>query len=659
MRSVCFPFILICLAVVAVSADQPAGDGLSTRTSGQITAVDRQYYAYQPVHRPVLPPVKDASWPQSPIDHFVLARLESRGISQVGTAVRRVLLRRATFDLAGLPPLPEHVADFLHDPSPDALCRVVDRLLASPRYGQRWGRHWLDVARYAEDVRQANYRPVDLPLAYRYRDWVIDALNKDLPYDRFVMMQIAGDKMPETGFDGHLATGFFAIGPVYGSDGGTAESLAKAAAETLDDKIDVLTRGFLGLTVSCARCHDHKFDPIPTEDYYSLGGALHNTNFQVEAPLVGDEVVQRFRQAREKIVALQKRMEEVKKEKADTETFQKLESELAQLRAAAPEVYPRAHAVSDSGSADMVVAVRGNPTVAGATVPRRMLRIIAGDQPPPFTQGSGRRELARAVADRDNPLVSRVMVNRIWQHHFGRAIVSTPDNFGRLGARPTHPLLLDWLAAEFIDGQWSMKRLHRQIMLSATYQLDSRDDDDNSPVDGDNQLLWRMNRRRLDVESLRDAMLSASGTLDSKMRGASDRNLMSSRRRTIYGRISRDNVTSTDKFLHLFDFPDANFSNSQRTVTTVPQQQLFLMNNPFVIEQASALARRVLEFTDDQQSRIRQAFAWAYGRAPSADELDLAQRFLDASNNANASDDSKWSKYAHILLASSEFMFVE
>ena len=658
-RFACLFIVAVLLSSWPVAVAAPADDDLSPRTGGEITATDRQYWAYQPVSRPDLPSLTDTSWPRSPIDCFVLARLESRQLSPVAPADCRALLRRVTFDLTGLPPTPADIDAFVRDQSPDAVSRVLDRLLSSPRYGERWARHWLDVARYGEDIRPDNFMHAELPMAYRYRDWVIRALNEDLPYDRFVMMQVAGDRMPETGFDGHLAMGLLTLGPVYGSDGGNPESIALAVAETLDDKVDVIARGILGLTVACARCHDHKFDPIPTHDYYSLAGAMHNTNFDYAAPLVCEEVVAKYHEVWDKIAALEKRIEEVEKQETDSEMLKQLKSERADLLANAPNEYPTTHSAKDRSSDDMVVAVGGNPTKSGPTVPRRMLRIVAGDDPQPFTQGSGRRELATALASRDNPLFSRVIVNRLWQHHFGRGIVSTPDNFGRLGARPTHPQLLDWLADQLVHNGWSIKSMHRRIMLSATYQLSSRNAEANARVDGNNHLLWRMNRRRLDVESWRDATLAVAGTLNGAMGGRSQPDLFSSRRRTIYGRISRNSSTATDKFLRLFDFPDANISNSQRTETTVPQQQLFVMNNPFVLAQANALARRLMEFTDDRQLRIRRAFAVAYGRVPSAEELQLAQRFLDSPGSVNGDGPTKWDQYVHILLASSEFMYLE
>jgi hypothetical protein len=628
------------------------------RPSGEITAADRQYWAYQPVRSPSVPPVKNDIWCHSPVDHFVLARLEANHFVPVEPAERRVLIRRATFDLTGLPPDPADVDHFVSDRSPDAYYRLLDRLLASPHGGPHIARRWLDVARYAEDVRPANFQHEKLPLAYLYRDWVIESFNADLPYDRFVTMQIAGDLLEQSGNDGLIALGFFTVGPVYGSDGGNKDSVIRAAAETLDDKVDVLSRGFLGLTVSCARCHDHKFDPIPIEDYYSLAGPLKNTEFGVEVPLVSESEVQVYKQAQEPIEALQERLKKARDQVADRQVIEQMEADLIRMQANAPAIYPRAYSVVDQDNQDMSVALRGNPQNPGSLVPRRMLRILAGDNPVAFTQGSGRLELAHAVANADNPLTSRVMANRIWQQHFGQGIVTTPDNFGRLGARPTHPELIDWLAHEFVEGDWSVKRLHREIMSSATYCLSSRIDKHNGQLDGDNKFLWRMNRRRLDVESWRDAVLSVAGTLDTSLETPANGDLLTNDRRTIFSHLSRHSKTASDKFLRTFDFPDANISNSQRVVTTVPQQQLFVMNDQFMVDQARAFAQRISDISENVDQRIDEAFMLAYGRQPANVERTFIRQFLsnDAQENTVF---SKWEQIAQVILASNEFMYLE
>ena len=628
------------------------------RTSGEITAADRQYWAYQPVRSPDIPAVRDDVWCHSPLDRFVLARLEANHFAPLEPAERRVLIRRATFDLTGLPPDPADVDHFVSALSPDAYDRLLDRLLASPHGGPHIARRWLDVARYAEDVRPANFQHEKLPLAYLYRDWVIESFNADLPYDRFVTMQIAGDLLEQSGNDGLIALGFFTVGPVYGSDGGNEDSVIRAVAETLDDKVDVMSRGFLGLTVSCARCHDHKFDPIPIEDYYSLAGPLKNTEFGVEVPLVSDHEVQIYKQAHEPIEFLKKRLKKARDQVADRQTIEQMEADLARMQANAPAIYPRAYSAVDQATEDMSVALRGNPKNPGPRVPRRMLRILAGDKPVAFAEGSGRLELARAVASPDNPLTPRVMANRIWQQHFSQGIVTTPDNFGRLGAQPTHPELLDWLAHKFMEGDWSIKRLHREIMSSATYCLSSRADEHHGQLDGDNKFLWRMNRRRLDVESWRDAVLRVAGTLDTSLENPANGDLLSNHRRTIFSYLSRHSKTASDKFLRTFDFPDANISNSQRAVTTVPQQQLFVMNDKFMVDQARAFAQRVSEISENVDQRIGGAFMLAYGRQPVDVELTFIRHFLSTDLHGDSSF-SKWEQVAQVILGSNEFMYLE
>src|SRR5262245_46621352 len=420
----------------------------------KITAKERAFWSFQPVKEPPLPAVNDRAWPRAPIDYFVLAKLEENGLRPAGPADKRTLIRRATFDLIGLPPTPEEVDAFLADDSPDAFAKVVDRLLASPHYGERWGRHWLDVARYGEDQAHT-FQARKYPDGFRYRDWVVRAFNTDMPYDRFVMEQIAGDLLDGPDREERLAAlGYFTVGPVY---------YGKAVADELDDRIDTLCRGFLGLTAACARCHDHKFDPISQQDYYALQGVFASTDYK-EYVLTPDGGID---------------------DKAVSDPTDKMARDNKKGEARKPVL----HALTEGKPANARVNLRGNPANLGDEVPRRFLAVLAGDEPPPFTQGSGRLELARAVASPDNPLTARVLVNRVWMHHFGRGIVSTPGNFGSLGERPTHPELLDYLAARFVADGWSIKKLHREILLSATYQLSSWHDDSNSREDPDNRLL--------------------------------------------------------------------------------------------------------------------------------------------------------------------------
>jgi mono/diheme cytochrome c family protein/cytochrome c553 len=595
---------------------EAAGSRPATTTSAlKVTAKDREFWSFKPVVRPQTPTTKAQL--SNPIDAFVLAKLESKGLKPVPLADKRTLIRRATFDLIGLPPTPEEVDAFLRDDSPDAFAKVIDRLLASPHYGERWGRHWLDVARYGEDQAHT-FQSRKYPDGFRYRDWVVKAFNADLPYDRFVMMQIAGDLLEEGDRADRLAAlGFFALGPVY---------YGRATADELDDRVDTLTRGFLGLTVACARCHDHKFDPIPQRDYYSLAGVFASTDYR-EYVLTADGGID------EKAVS--DPTDKMSRDKKDKEPRK-----------------PVLHALTEGAKqADMRVHVRGNPANLGEEAPRRFLAVLAKDEPPAFKLGSGRLELAKAIASKDNPLTARVMVNRIWAHHFGRGIVNTPSNFGTLGERPTHPELLDYLAARFVENGWSVKKLHREIMLSSAYQRSSAHDEKNAQVDSDNQLLWRMNRRRLEVEPWRDAMLAVSGNLDPKLGGpASDLSSATNTRRTLYGAVSRHNL---DPLLRLFDFPDPNLTSDRRPVTSVPLQQLFVLNSPFMAQQAKAFAARVTATASDDTARVRTAFQLAYGRLPTDREAKLGTDFLAAAG------DGAWEKYAQVLLAANEFAFVD
>jgi hypothetical protein len=595
----------------------------------EITPDDRAFWSFQPIADPPPPPsTHDATWPQSSVDHFILARLEHAGIAPSRPADKRTLIRRATFDLIGLPPKPQEIDAFLADDSPDAFAHVVDRLLASPHYGERWARHWLDVARYGED--QAHTFEARLyTQGFRYRDWVVNALNKDMPYDEFVRAQLAADLVAgcDASNENLPALGFFATGPVYYGD--------RQKLDQIDDRIDTLTRGLLGLTVACARCHDHKFDPISSADYYALAGVVASTEY-AEVPLVSPDEV---KQAEETESRRLKKTKQKKKKNA-------------------PPPYPHVHAIRDGEPRTMHVHIRGNPETLGDEVARRFLTILSTHDPKPFSQGSGRLELANLIACGDNPLTARVMVNRVWQQHFGQGLVRTPSNFGRLGEPPSHPELLDHLASRFIASGWSLKALHRTILLSAVYQQASDFDEKRAGVDPENRLLWRMNRRRLDVEAWRDAILTVAGTLDDSLGGPSfelaDADIY---RRTLYARISRH---SLNPLLRLFDFPDPNITSDGRPVTLVPLQQLFVLNSPFMANSAKALAARCSAATEnDDADRIRRAVELTLGRPATNDELQLGLEFVSKPTEPTGSGLSRWEQYAQVLLSTNEFMFVD
>ena len=534
---------------------------------------------------------------------------------------------------------------------------LIDSLLQRPQYGERWGRHWLDVARYSDTGGWSqDNRPQ--PKAYHYRDWVVEAFNADMPFDEFVRRQIVGDQIDRSS---SIATGFFALGPTYSSDGGDPESIAQAKGETLDDRVDTFARAFLGLTVACARCHDHKFDPIPTQDYYSIAGIFNNTR-EAETPLSAEQVIEEYHNGQRPIRELEKRIRKTRRaasqekrrvSKEEQQQIQQWQKEVKELRAKAPPKYDFAHTIQDSGSADMQVALRGNLLKPGDTAPRRFLRIIAGEHRKHFAQGSGRAELADAVIDSNNPLTPRVIVNRIWMNHFGRALVRTPSNFGTLGETPTHPELLDWLAATFVESGWSIKTLHKRIMTSSTYRSSSALDEPAFAIDGDNQWLWRMNPRRMDAETWRDSLLAVTGELELSIGGVSIDNILVSNRRTLYAKVSRNDPLESDKFLRMFDFPIPRASSAKRTSHVIPQQFLFMMNSQFMLDRAEALARRLREEADEVEERITKAYALLYSRRPTDSELRVAIRYLDSETPRD-----RWQQYCHVLLSSNEFMYV-
>jgi mono/diheme cytochrome c family protein len=817
-------------------------------TSQEVEAIRRSHWAYQPVNKPALPAVKDRSWSLTPLDTFILTRLEEKGLTPAPPADRRTLLRRATFDLIGLPPTAEEIAAFESDPSPDAFAKVVDRLVASPRYGERWGRHWLDVARYADSKGYVYYGERRYPFSYTYRDWVIRAFDEDLPYDQFILQQLAADQLPRGDDPSSLAAlGFLTVGRRF----------AGIVYDILDDRIDVVMRGLQGVTTSCARCHDHKFDPIPTRDYYSLYGVFAGSLVEKQVPLTRpaptpeyraykkeidrrEQEVARFRETKhaellqrlrgqtveyltavlevdklpggevyvtmgpgeinpavvrrwdrfltetgkghhpifapwhafaalppdefssrapavaEKFAAnadprypinplvarcfqgeAPTSMREVArrygrllldidqqwcafiKDKPrgempaalpdpDREALRqvlyapgappnlpfmagrlgeiewffdeptrivlyKLQEKVDTFNVESPAAPPHALIVEDAAEqTNPRVFLRGNPDKPGPEVPRQFLEVLAGRGRQPFRHGSGRLELAQAIASKDNPLTARVMVNRIWQHHFGAALVHTPSDFGLRGEPPTHPQLLDYLAWRFMEDGWSVKRLHRLIMLSRVYQQSSIEDpryrQKNREADADNRLLWKFNRQRLDWEALRDALLAVSGKLDSTM-GGRPVNVVGkpySPRRTVYAFIDRMNLPG---LMRTFDFPNPDLTSPRRFTTTVPQQALFLMNNPFLLEQCRRLAQRT-SGTRKPAERIQQLYRLIYGRAPTTGERVSAEEFLSEvrptdTTGGKPSAGSRepaltpWEQYIQVLLLANEFVFID
>jgi cytochrome c553 len=624
------------------------------QAAAHFTSEQKAFWAFQPLKRSNLPRVKQSSWPTSPVDYFVLARLQEVGLSPSPPADKRTLLRRVTFDLTGLPPTPEEIVSFLADSSPQAFAKVVDRLLASPHYGERWGRHWLDVVRYADST--ANDANAVMRYAFRYRDYVVQALNKDKPYDQFVMEQLAGDLLPPTAdpklkAERIIATGFLMVGPKALAETDKEQTLLDIA----DEQIDVTGRALLGLTIGCARCHDHKFDPIPTVDYYSLAGVFRS------AEILADRV---------------------------PNASMWNEFPLPQSSRAKPIMVM---AAKEGVPVNLRVHLRGNRYNLGAITPRRFLQIIAGENQPPLpTTQSGRLELARWIASPDNPLTARVMVNRLWQGHFGTGLVATSDNFGSRGEAPSHPALLDWLAGCFIDSGWSIKSLHRHMVLSSTYQMASVSNAQAQQLDPNNRLLWRMPRRRLEAEALRDALLAVSGQLDRRLGGGeeidpviqtaesidvkrgffvprvkSDDPCYNIRRRSIYLPVIRNALPDV---LALFDAADANGVTAVRNDSTVPAQALFMLNNPLVVEQARLLARNLLAASKvSDVDRLHTAYAKVLGRSPAADELaDALQFFQEYGMRAKTlgrleigSRLAAWQSFCQMLFCSNEFLYLD
>ena len=655
-----------------------------------------EHWAFQPISTPEPPSLSDTSWCKSPIDNFVLRDLDANGLKPVPSADPRILIRRIRFDLVGLPPAIEEVHAFeeAYRVNPkQAVSDYVEKSLASKHYAERWARHWLDVARYSDGfggfLDNASYEN-----AWRYRDWVTDAFDQDMPFGDFLRLQIAGDLIGDQ--SSSIATGFLALGPNYISDGGDPDSTAQAKAETLSDRIDTLSQGLLGLTVACARCHDHKFDPIPQEDYYSLAGIFNNCATE-EIPLVANEVVEAFNQHQTMLQSQEKLLDSLRKdlqkvvdangaaEPSSDDKKRELQTlidnghaKLEELKKSAPPMYAKTHTLRDKGSADMALAIRGNLLKPGPIAPRRFLRIIAGDDRVTFAKGSGRLELAEAISDQTNPLAARVFVNRVWMHHFGHALVRTPNNFGALGEKPSHPELLDWLARRLLESG-SIKDLHRAILNSATYQMSSQQEPENYAKDSDNRWIWRMNPRRMDAEVWRDSLLDVCGELDLKIGGPPSENI-ESRRRTLYFKVSRNgDAFATDEFLRLFDFPLMRSSVAQRPTSIVPQQYLFLLNSPFMQQRAKTFAERMMKESNEDSVRIERAYQILYQRSASEKELAIGLGFLGKGSSADGVGEqasnpqvesggqavldetqrmARWEQYSQALLGSNEFMYL-
>jgi hypothetical protein len=655
----------------------------------------RQFWSFRPVQLPVVPKLQNQSRARTSIDHFILAKLELERLSPNPDTDQRTLLRRATFDLTGLPPSPEEIEVFLADPSPNAFEKVLDRLLASPAYGERWGRHWLDLVRYA-DTSGCN-ADVPIPDAYKYRNYVIDSFNRDKPYDQFLREQIAGDLLPAGSdaerFEKIIATGYLAISRRF-------SSLGEEPHLTFDDTIDNVGKTMLGLTISCARCHDHKYDPIPADDYYGLYGIFSSTRYAspgTEIPrhsrnlialVPADRYEKEIRAYEIKMTAIDEEMDAHYARKVSLDTgkernaadaaHKKTVDQRDALIKAGPK-YDRAYAVTEGAPANARIQLKGDPSKLGAEVPRGFLQVLGGARLPANETGSGRRELADWIADAKNPLTARVLVNRLWLHHFGEGLVRSPNDFGVRGQAPTHPELLDYLAARFIADGWSSKTLHKQIMLSHAYQMSTADNPAIAVKDPDNRLLWRFNRRRLDAEEIRDAMLAVNGRLDRSPGGPHPFKAewdwrytqhnpfvddFDTPRRSIYLLHQRIRM---QPILGLFDCADPNTATGQRPLSTTALQALFMLNDTFIHQQAERFAERLLASPGTTGERIDLAFQFAFGRQATSEEQrdgaayleEIERKFAAAKVPAEKLPRAAWASYGRVIYSSNEFIYLD
>ena len=645
-------------------------------------------WSFLPLRESALPHVKTSAWPRTRTDSFLLAKMEAANFTPANPAAARVLIRRLYFDLIGLPPTAEEVDAFcqsaIRNPQ-SAIESLVESLLASPHYGERWARYWLDLARYTD--KTPDYLD-NSGSAWLYRDWVVKALNDDMRYDEFVKRQLAVDQMPGSKPEERHALGFLGLSPTYFKELKLPPEIIKGTvADEWEEHVDALGRTFLGLTLACARCHDHKSDPVTAADYYGIAGVFASVRI-APVPAMSDELWAPVAKAREEVAKREKELTELKKKKPAPAEFaahvttmrafqtEALEKKIADIKSQTPHYnVPMANGVEDAAlhviaaggtegtkldyrrgqARDLEIQKRGNPNQTGDLVKRRFLSAFPSKdgKPREFTTGSGRLELAQAIIEDATPLTARVIVNRVWRHHFGRGLVATPSEFGAMGEAPTHPELLDDLTARFIANGWSLKWLHREILLSAAWQQDSIAPKSEG-TDPENRLFARMPRRRLDIEAWRDSMLAASGLLDRKSGGTSE--LLSAEknfRRTLYGTVNRDEI---DPMLRINDFPEASAHSPSRPETSTPLQMLFALNSSFLQQQADALADRVAhEASQPVQDRVRRAYSLAYQREPSARELELAARFF----TGREGDRKAWSAYAQALLASNEMLFID
>ncbi|MFM2168801.1 MAG: hypothetical protein RIS79_3172 [Verrucomicrobiota bacterium] len=636
--------------LVALALAVPAGLAVAKKDEGPKPVP----WSFAPLKRTELPKVKDMVWPKNRIDFFILAKMEAAGLKPAPRAEGRVLQRRLAFDLTGLPPDGFQISNWESQ---------IASLLASPHYGERWARHWLDLARY---VDQTPDWLDSTKYSYLYRDWVVQALNEDMPYDRFVVRQLATDFLPECGPKDRVALGFIGLSPTYFKELQLPPEIIKTTvADEWEEHVDAIGRTFLGLTLACARCHDHKSDPITAQDYYALAGVFASVKL-AEVPTMDETLWKPVEKARADVAALEKQIKDLAKKK---QPISELEAKVAKIKSTTPHYNMlMANAVEEAAlfvvkkekehgtkldykmgmARDLELMKRGNPNDLGEAVPRRFLSAFPSKSglPRKFSTGSGRLELAQALVEDAAPLTARVMVNRVWKHHFGRGLVDTPSEFGNLGEAPTHPELLDDLTGRFIEHGWSIKWLHREILNSATWQQSSVAAE-SEQRDPENKLYARMLRRRLDWEAWRDAILTATGQIDLKLGGpASTVSDLKNTRRSLYGASDRQDM---DPMLRIHDVPDPGAHNPWRTETITPLQGLFALNSPFMQQQADVLGQWAMKHTTEE------IYARLFHRPPTAREAEVAGQFV----SGREKDAAAWSQYAQALLAGNEMLFVD
>ena len=671
--------------------------------AAKIAKAESSHWSFLPLASPKLPSVKKRAWVRNPIDQFILSKLETANIQTSPEADRLSLIRRLSLDLTGIAPTYEEIQSFLNDQSPDAYEKLVDRYLASPAYGERWGRHCLDIARYAdsngldENVAHGN--------AWRYRDYVIRSMNENLPFNQFIIEQIAGDLLPhKTLAEKHsrlVATGYLSLGPKVLAE----VDKKKMEMDIIDEQIETMGKTFMGMTLGCARCHDHKFDPISTGEYYSLAGVFKSTKTMEslvtiakwnENVIASEAEEKSFKEHSAKIAASKKTAEdfleeqrkqleakdklpkdkkatskevEAKLEESAKAELKKIRDVTAGLEKSLPEV-ATAMGVSEGTVTDVAIHLRGNTERLGKVMPRAVPVVLSANKQPKFSEkSSGRLEMANWVASDANPLTSRVIVNRIWRWHFGQGIVASVDNFGLLGEKPSHPELLEWLAKYFTIHDWSIKDLHRLILLSSTYRQSSANVPESAQKDSGNRLYWRFTPRRMEAEVIRDSMLSVTGELDRSMGGSmlqvknrafffdhtsKDTTKYDSPRRSVYLPIVRNNLYEV---FSLFDSTDAAVANGDRSSTTIAPQALFFLNSKLVMNSAETLAKRALGQGSQVEGQISFLYETALGRAATPSEIAHGKDFLARAGAITSDNPAKaMAALAQVVLASNEFV---